>query len=40
MAKRQSDFIFKNKSIFKFNDTGLDRRRFDQQINCNYYTPI
>ena len=26
-----SDFILKNKSIFTFNDTGLDTHRFDKQ---------
>ena len=28
----------KNKSIFTFNDTGLDTQRFDKIINYNYVT--
>ena len=27
----KNDFIFKNKSIFTFNDTGLDTQRFDKK---------
>ena len=29
----KSDFIFKNKSLFTFNDTGLYTHRFDQKMN-------
>ena len=32
----KSDFIFKNKSIFTFNDTKLDTHRFDKKMNYNY----
>ena len=32
----KSDSIFKNKSIFTFNDTRLDTHRFDQKINYNH----
>ena len=31
--KGKRDFIFKNKWIFMFNDTGLDAQRFDQKLN-------
>ena len=34
----KSDFIFKNKWIFTFNDIGLETKRFDQKINFNYIT--
>ena len=33
----KSDFILKNRSIFTFNDKGLDTQRFDKKIN---YTDI
>ena len=32
------DFMSKNKSLFSFNDTGLDTQRLDQKINYNYIT--
>ena len=32
------DFMLKNKSLFSFNDTGLDTQRLDQKINYNYIT--
>ena len=37
-AKRQSDFIYKKRSIFTFNVTGFDTHRFDKKINNNDIT--
>ena len=34
----KSNFIFKNKSVFMFNDKGLDTQKFDIKINYNYIT--
>ena len=36
--KASKVIYLKNKSIFAFNDTGLDTQRFDQTIYYNYIT--
>ena len=36
MGETSKVFKFKKKSIFKFNDTGLDTHRFDQKLKYNY----